>query len=199
MPRRARKHTQPCGWYSHCKQLKKGTWSIVLVCNCGIHNSATYTIYLFDKRLARGPVYRAYKLGEEPKALRLGQQGYYLMDNTLPMIHMASPAGPTWCGLAFGSKEYLASRRTTVPNKVSCPECTQEVQVYQVKVAARQAGKTAEALKDVFTQCASDVADEFYPKGHARRGEFIRDAAVLYAKLEPSLLQLIAIKNPTTG
>lgn len=43
-------------------------------------------------------------------------------------------------------------------------------------------------LKNIFTDAASDVADQFYPKGDERRGEFIRDAAVLYTKLEADLI-----------
>lgn len=47
-------------------------------------------------------------------------------------------------------------------------------------------------LKDVYTAAASDVADEYYPKGKSdRRGEFLRDAAVLYTKLSDGLDKFI--------
>lgn len=41
------------------------------------------------------------------------------------------------------------------------------------------------SFKTLYTETATDVADEFYPKGNHHRGEFIRDAAVLFAKFQP--------------
>lgn len=52
-----------------------------------------------------------------------------------------------------------------------------------------------ERIKKIFTDAASDVADQFYPKGHERRGEFIRDAAVLYTKLDESLTRYVKDKK----
>ncbi len=39
------------------------------------------------------------------------------------------------------------------------------------------------SFRDIFVNAAADVADEFYPKGDKRRGEFLRDQAMIYVKL----------------
>lgn len=46
-------------------------------------------------------------------------------------------------------------------------------------------------LKKIYTNIATEVADEYYPKGHHQRGEFIRDSAIIYAKLEPKVIELV--------
>lgn len=47
---------------------------------------------------------------------------------------------------------------------------------------------TKERLKRLFTDAASDVADQFYPKGESdRRGEFIRDAGLLWVKISDNV------------
>lgn len=49
----------------------------------------------------------------------------------------------------------------------------------------------ANLINDIYTEAASYVANEFYPKGKSeRRGEFLRDAAVLLSKLQEPLLKL---------
>lgn len=53
-----------------------------------------------------------------------------------------------------------------------------------------------ERLKKVFTDAASDVADQFYPKGKTeRRGEFIRDCGALYIRLEKNLDEYVKSKH----
>lgn len=53
-----------------------------------------------------------------------------------------------------------------------------------------------ERLKKIFTDAASDVADQFYPKGKTdRRGEFIRDVGVLWVKLEPGIDKYVSEKK----
>lgn len=52
-----------------------------------------------------------------------------------------------------------------------------------------------ERIKEIFTDAASDVADQFYPKGHERRGEFIRDSAVLYTKISDNLDRYVKEKK----
>jgi hypothetical protein len=50
---------------------------------------------------------------------------------------------------------------------------------------------TWEEFRDMFSVCSSQVADEFYPKGKSpagkRRGEYLRDQAMLYVKLSQAL------------
>lgn len=47
-------------------------------------------------------------------------------------------------------------------------------------------------LKKKFTDITSDIADEFYPKGDPRRGEFIRDQAIIYTKFIDEVNKAIA-------
>lgn len=217
MPRLPSKY---CTYAAACKQLKRwskvGKWHTTVACQCSVHIGTELTIYLFDKLLANNPIYRAYKKGQEPKGLTLGLKGYYIMGHTIEPIHLLTPSGPTFCGLLPGTPAYATCRKTVQPRKYSCPKCREVVasSCYCVchspvsscpwcehckgdnmVMRARMAGKTADTLKGIFTDAASDVADEFYPKGNPRRGEFIRDAAVLYTKLEPVLLQLIAKRD----
>lgn len=46
-------------------------------------------------------------------------------------------------------------------------------------------------LRTLYTAIATRVADEHYPKGDKRRGEFIRDVAVLYSRMEGPLRQML--------
>ncbi len=49
-------------------------------------------------------------------------------------------------------------------------------------------------FKQAFTDAASDVADEFYPKGETdRRGEFLRDSAMILVKLLDNLKEQAAV------
>lgn len=40
----------------------------------------------------------------------------------------------------------------------------------------------------LWTEHSTDVADKFYPKGDYRRGEYLRDQAVLFVKITDALL-----------
>lgn len=53
------------------------------------------------------------------------------------------------------------------------------------------------SIKTSFTDITSDIADEFYPKGDARRGEFIRDQALIYTRFRPIIDKRLAEAKET--
>jgi hypothetical protein len=46
-------------------------------------------------------------------------------------------------------------------------------------------------LQKRYTDITSDIANEFYPKGEHRRGEFLRDQVVIFAKFVPQIDQAL--------
>lgn len=51
-------------------------------------------------------------------------------------------------------------------------------------MTCRQPAMTDQEFRDLWMEASSEVADRFYPKGETmRRGEYLRDQAVLYVEI----------------
>lgn len=54
---------------------------------------------------------------------------------------------------------------------------------------------TEQEFTELWNEKSEDVADMFYPKGHPRRGEYLRDQGVLHSRILRELQALSVVSS----